>query len=84
MSKSANLTIQRWGNSLAVRIPSLVAKSARLELGQPVVVRVQDEGVAIVPVGERALTLAERLAKFDPNRHAGEAMVARAVGKEAM
>jgi antitoxin MazE len=84
MSKSANLTIQRWGNSLAVRIPSLVAKSARLELGQPVVVRVQDEGVAIVPVGERALTLAERLAKFDPSRHGGEAMVGRRVGKEAM
>ena len=84
MSKSANLTIQRWGNSLAVRIPSLVAKSARLELGQPVVVRVQDEGVAIVPVGERALTLAERLAKFDPSRHGGETMVAQRVGKEAM
>jgi antitoxin MazE len=84
MSKSANLTIQRWGNSLAVRIPSLVAKAARLELGQPVVVRVQDEGVAVVPVGERALTLAERLAKFDPSRHGGEAMVAERVGKEAM
>jgi antitoxin MazE len=84
MSKSANLTIQRWGNSLAVRIPSLVAKSARLEVGQPVVVRVHDEGVAIVPVGDRALTLAERLAKFDPHRHGGEAMVAPRVGKEAM
>lgn len=84
MTKSAILTIQRWGNSLAVRIPSVVAKSARLELGQPVIVRVQDEGVAIVPVGERALTLAERLAIYDPDRHAGEAMAAKAVGKEAM
>ena len=84
MSKSATLTIQRWGNSLAVRIPSVVARAARLELGQPVVVRVQDEGVAIVPIGERALTLSERLAKYDLDRHGGEVMTSRPVGKEAI
>jgi antitoxin MazE len=84
MAKSATLTIQRWGNSLAVRIPSVVAKSARLTLGQPVEVRVHEQGVAITPVGERALSLAERLEAFDPRRHGGEAMATRKIGKEIM
>jgi hypothetical protein len=29
MSKSAILTVQQWGNSLAVRIPAQVARLAR-------------------------------------------------------
>ena len=31
MSKITILTVQRWGSSLAVRIPAAVAKSARLK-----------------------------------------------------
>lgn len=29
MSKSATLTVQQWGNSLAVRIPAVIARTAR-------------------------------------------------------
>ena len=82
--KSARLRLQMWGNSLAVRIPSEVARSAKLEPGQRVEVSVQDFGVAIVPVGPREMTFSERLAAYDVERHGGEAMVARRVGKEAM
>jgi antitoxin MazE len=84
MAKAATLTIQRWGNSLAVRIPSAVARSARLTEGQPVEVSVQEVGVAIVPVGKQAMSLAERLSAFDPDLHGGEAMAARRRGVEAM
>ncbi len=84
MAKAATLTIQRWGNSLAVRIPSAVARSARLSEGQPVEVSVQEVGVAIVPVGQQAMSLAERLSAFDPDLHGGEAMAARRRGVEAM
>jgi antitoxin MazE len=84
MAKSATLTIQRWGNSLAVRIPSGVAKSARLVVGQPVEVAVQERRLSIVPVGSPELTLTERLQAFDPARHGGEVMVSRRVGVEAM
>ena len=84
MAKSALLKIQRWGNSLAVRIPSEVARSAKLTAGQPVEVSVQEVGVAIVPVGPRELSLAERLQAFDPARHGGEEMVTRRAGKEAV
>lgn len=31
MPKTATLTIQQWGNSLAVRIPAAVARSAHFD-----------------------------------------------------
>jgi antitoxin MazE len=85
MSKGlvASLKIQKWGNSLAVRIPARVARSARLSEGQPVVVAVEDAGVAIKPVGAPKLTLAQKLARFDPKKHRGELMATGRAGAEA-
>lgn len=82
MSKTATLTLQQWGNSLAVRIPAAVARSARFKVGQPVEVSAQDSNVLVKAVGEPKLTLAQKLAAFDPIRHGGEVMVTGAVGKE--
>ena len=77
MSKITILTVQRWGSSMAVRIPAAVAKSARLKAGQPVEVSAQDSHVLIKPVGEPELTLPQKLVAFDPARHGGEAMATR-------
>jgi antitoxin MazE len=82
MSKSATQTLQQWGNSLAVRIPAAVARSARFKVGQPVEVSAQDSNVLVKAVGEPRLTLAQKLDAFDPVRHGGEAMAAGRVGKE--
>jgi antitoxin MazE len=82
MLKSATVTLQRWGNSLAVRIPAAVARSARMKVGQPVDVTAQDSNVLVKALGEPRLTLAQKLAAFDPNRHGGEAMAASRLGKE--
>ncbi len=82
MSKTATLTLQQWGNSLAVRIPAAVARSARFKVGQSVEVSAQDSNVLVKPVGEPKLTLAQKLAAFDPARHSGEAMAAGRVGIE--
>lgn len=84
MGKIAKLTIQQWGNSLAVRIPSAVAKTARFSVGQPVEVTVEDSGVVVKPVGEPKLTLAQKLALFDPAKHGGEVMASERVGAEVM
>jgi antitoxin MazE len=82
--KCAILTIKQWGNSLGVRIPAAVARAAKIELDQPVQV-IADEGrVIIKPIGTRKLSLADKLARFDPTRHGGEAMATRKVGAEAM
>ena len=82
MSKTATLTVQRWGNSLAVRIPAKVARSARFKVGQPVEVSAQDSNVLVRAIGEPKLSLAQRLAAFDPDRHAGEVMPTARVGRE--
>ena len=82
MAKTATLTVQQWGNSLAVRIPSAVAKSAGFKLGQPVRVSAQDSKVLVTAVGPPKLTLAQKLAAFDPVRHSSELMATTRIGNE--
>lgn len=84
MTATAKLTVQQWGNSLAVRIPAAVARSAHFTVGQPVEVTAADDGVLVKRSGTPKLTLAQKLAAFDRARHGGEAMATRPVGTEAM
>lgn len=84
MVKTATLTVQQWGNSLAVRIPAAVARAARFKVGQPVVVSAEASNVLVRAVGTPRLTLSQKLAVFDPTRHAGEVMPTIAVGNEAV
>ena len=78
----ATLIVQQWGNSLAVRIPAAIARSARLAVGQPVEMSLQDDDVFVISVGTPKLTLAQKLAAFDPDKHGGEAMPVAQVGAE--
>ena len=80
--KSANLTIKQWGNTLAVRIPAAVAKAAQIEINQPIQVIAEKGQVIIKPIGPAKPSLAEKLMRFDPARHGGEAMATRKVGAE--
>jgi antitoxin MazE len=84
MAKSATVTIQRWGNSMAVRLPASVARSAHLGSGQLVEVSAQHSRVLIKTIGESRLTLAQMLAKFDPARHGGEAIATADIGQEEL
>jgi antitoxin MazE len=84
MAKSATLTVQQWGNSLAVRIPAAVARSARFRVGQPVEVSAQDSNILVKALGEPKLTLAQKLAAFNPALHSGEVMATRPVGNEVL
>lgn len=82
MSRTPESTVQRWGNSLAVRIPSSLARSARIRAGQPVELTVAEDGIHVRPKGAPRTTLAEKLAAFDPALHGGESMPAAIVGRE--
>ena len=72
----AILDIKHWGNNLGVRLPAAVARAAHLHADQRVRVTVEDGRVIITPLQEAPPTLAQRLARFDPTRHGGEAMAA--------
>jgi len=82
MTQSATLTIQKWGNGLALRIPASVARAARFSEGLQVEVSADATGMKIRPVGTRRPTLEEKLALFDPVKHGGEAMSSAPVGAE--
>jgi antitoxin MazE len=84
LAKSAILTVQQWGNSLAVRIPAAVARSVRFRVGQPVEVSAQDSNILVKALGEPKLTLAQKLAAFDPSLHGGEVMATRLAGNEVL
>lgn len=78
----ATLDIKHWGNSLGVRLPATVARAAKLRADQRVRVSVEGGRVIIEPLKDEALTLAQRLARFDPEHHGGEAMAVPALGAE--
>lgn len=80
----ARLEIRTWGNSLGVRIPSAVARAARLRANQPVKLSVEGNRVIITPEAPKPPSLAERLALYDPARHGGEAMAASLIGAEKL
>lgn len=70
----AVLDIKQWGNNLGVRLPAAVAREAHLHVDQRVRISVEGDQVVITPVKTTKLTLEQRLASYDPERHGGEQM----------
>lgn len=63
--------IQKWGNSLAVRIPKPYADEARLSEDSPVDLTVREGELVIVPAGDEVLSLDDLVDRITPeNRHA--------------
>lgn len=54
--------IQKWGNSLALRIPKTLAEETGLDSESPVEIRIVDGQIHIVPVRETSYTLDDLLA----------------------
>ena len=75
--------VQRWGNSLAVRIPKSFAEEVGLMHGSPVEMRLVDGGLLVEPASTRPLSLEELLdGVTDSNLHA-EVDTGPAQGSEA-
>jgi len=68
------LDIKKWGNSLGVRLPAIIAREAHLHSDQRVRLSVVDKQIILTPIVTEKLTLEERLANFDPIVHGGEVM----------
>ena len=58
-------TIQRWGNSNAVRIPKPVLESVRLRENERVEIVADDEGIRIRPLKRRPKSLEELFEGFE-------------------
>lgn len=83
MTTEAILDIKQWGNNLGVRLPAAIAREAHLKVNQRVRISVENDHVVITPINDAPLTLEQRLASFDPERHGGEAMTtSQTIGAE--
>jgi antitoxin MazE len=75
--------VQRWGNSLAIRIPKPLADEIGLQNNSPVQISLRDKALVVVPVRNPTLSLDALLAQVTPNNLHGEVQTGSAVGGEA-
>lgn len=76
--------VQKWGNSLAVRIPDDVVEDMGLIPGKEVTVRKVRNTVVITPArAKKRPTLEELVARITPENRHGETDWGKPMGKEA-
>ena len=74
--------LSRWGNSLAVRIPSGIASEAALRAGNALWIEYSDGALTLTPVDD-VPSLADLLDQIRPGNLHDEVDFGKAVGKEA-
>ncbi len=74
--------IQKWGNSLALRIPKSFAIESKIEQGSTVEVSLEQGKIIVFPVVETEFTLDELLAGITPENLHGEIETGVSIGKE--
>lgn len=74
--------VERWGDSLAVRIPRPFAIESRIDQGTVVEVSLVDGTLVLTPLAEVSPTLEELLAGVTPENLHGEIDFGPPVGKE--
>lgn len=75
--------VQKWGNSLAVRIPKSFATEIGIDQDSEVELSLLDGTLVLVPVAPRSLTLSDLLAAItDENLHT-EIPTGTVVGNES-
>ena len=75
--------IQRWGNSLGLRIPRSFAKEAGVEAGSEVDLSLRKGNLVVAPVKRRTYRLKDLLEKVTTRNRHGEVDTGGAVGREA-
>jgi antitoxin ChpS len=79
------LSIQKWGNSAAIRLPAPLLSQLNLHLGDKVTAKICNEGLMLIPVKKR-YSLDELLAQCDtqaqPPQDVAAWLDAPAVGDE--
>ena len=63
---TAKAQMVKWGNSLAIRIPKMVAEEAELNEGDELVIEVQSQGALAVKAAKKPPTLEELIAQITP------------------
>jgi antitoxin MazE len=75
-------TIQKWGNSLALRIPKAFAQQTRVKKGSRVRLTVEKDRIVVTPVAGKPISLKALLAKVTPENIHPETDWGPPTGKE--
>ena len=74
--------VQKWGNSLGLRIPKAFADEAQVEAGSPVDISVEKGVLMIRPVRCRKHSLADLLKGIKANHLHPEVKTGKPIGRE--
>ena len=74
--------IKKWGNSLALRIPKLLALDVNLKQNELVNLSIDKDSIIITPIGEKEYSLEKLLKGVTKNNLHGEFDTGEPVGKE--
>ena len=75
--------IQKWGNSLGLRIPKSFAKEAGVENGSAVDIALEEDRIVIRPLRSEVFQLSDLLSQVREDNLHEEISTGDAVGKEA-
>jgi antitoxin MazE len=75
--------VQKWGNSLALRIPKSFANETDLSPGSDVDLSIEDGRLVITPLAKPRYSLDELLARVTPENRHDEVDTGPGVGVEA-
>ncbi len=75
-------TIKKWGNSLALRIPKLLASDANLKLDKMVDISIEKGSIIITSIGEKKYSLEKLLKSISKDNLHGEYDTGAPAGKE--
>ncbi len=74
--------VQKWGNSIALRIPKPIADDLGLGPNSAVEIRQEHGTLTLIPIKKNEVTLEELLAQITPENLHGEINTGSPVGNE--
>ena len=76
-------SVKKWGNSMAVRIPALVAKDLQIRDGAIMEISVDAGKIILKPEKKSAVDLNKLLSKVNSSNIHGETDTGKSVGRES-
>jgi antitoxin MazE len=77
------IQVQKWGNSLALRIPKSFAVESNIGQGSTVEVSLENGKIIVFPVAEPEFSLVEMLEQITPENLHGEVDTGNPLGRES-
>lgn len=76
--------VKKWGNSASMRIPSTVLKAAKIEIDDPVDIRVEGGRIIVERLRSTSYDLADLIKRITPDNLHDVIDFGRPIGKERL